>query len=246
MITIQGNGKTIFGPNIVTDGLVLYLDAANINSYVSGDTIWNDLSGNGNNASLKNNPVYDDGSILFVSTNNNYVDNNFDLSWNETNSISISFFVKPSSLIQNGGILGKSNYEWTFKHGTTQSATPSKDLIFVYWDVNGTHTNGPIMIVSNFFDTLNWVNITFVWNNISKISYIYKNGNLVSQSIVWSNPSVNRNLSSSFNMGGNIYTWSTVTYWSGNISNLQIWNKALSSTEILQNYNAVKSRFGLI
>ena len=57
------------GPgNIVTNGLVLYLDAANYQSYVSGSTTWYDLSGNNNSGSLINGPTYNSGnagSIVF-------------------------------------------------------------------------------------------------------------------------------------------------------------------------------------
>ena len=42
------------GPRIVTNGLVLALDAADRNSYVSGSTTWFDLSGNSNNGTLTN------------------------------------------------------------------------------------------------------------------------------------------------------------------------------------------------
>ena len=61
------------GPgNIVTNGLVLYLDAANYQSYISGSTTWYDLSGNNNSGSLVNGPTYSStnaGSIVFDGTN---------------------------------------------------------------------------------------------------------------------------------------------------------------------------------
>ena len=65
----------IFGPNIVTNGLVLYLDAGNTKSYSGSGTTWTDLSGNGNNGTLTNGPAYDSanlGGILFDG-NNDYI-----------------------------------------------------------------------------------------------------------------------------------------------------------------------------
>jgi hypothetical protein len=56
------------GPNTAIDGLVLYLDAANSKSYVSGSSTWIDLSRRTNNATLINGPAYDSangGSIVF-------------------------------------------------------------------------------------------------------------------------------------------------------------------------------------
>ena len=57
-----------YSPKVVTDGLVLYLDAANPNSYASGSTSWNDISRGGNNGTLFNGPTFNagnGGSILF-------------------------------------------------------------------------------------------------------------------------------------------------------------------------------------
>lgn len=62
MAVSHGFGK------IVTDGLVLALDAADTNSYTSGSTTWRDMSGNGNNSTLTNGPTFDSGnggSIVF-------------------------------------------------------------------------------------------------------------------------------------------------------------------------------------
>ena len=58
-------------PPIVTNGLVLALDAANQKSYISGSTIWNDLSGNVNNGTLTNGPTFNSdngGNLLFNGT----------------------------------------------------------------------------------------------------------------------------------------------------------------------------------
>ena len=59
---------TYYSPKIVTDGLVLALDAANRKSYNSGSTTWYDLSGNNNNGTLYNGPTFNSansGSIVF-------------------------------------------------------------------------------------------------------------------------------------------------------------------------------------
>ena len=61
-----------YSPKIVTNGLILYLDAANANSFVSGSTIWNDLSRGGYNGVLTNGPTFNSGnggSIVFDGIN---------------------------------------------------------------------------------------------------------------------------------------------------------------------------------
>jgi hypothetical protein len=61
-----------YSPKIVTDGLVLYLDAANSKSYVSGSTTWSDLSRGGNNGTLTNGPTYSSakGGIIILDGSN--------------------------------------------------------------------------------------------------------------------------------------------------------------------------------
>ena len=53
------------GPNIITDGLVLALDAGNLKSYPGSGTSWVDLSDSGNNATLTNAPTYSNGNLTF-------------------------------------------------------------------------------------------------------------------------------------------------------------------------------------
>jgi hypothetical protein len=62
-------------PSIVTDGLVLCLDAGNPKSYPGSGTTWTDLSGNGNNGTLVNGVGYSGdnlGSLSFDGVNDYY------------------------------------------------------------------------------------------------------------------------------------------------------------------------------
>ena len=55
------------GPNIITDGLVLHLDAANTNSYPGSGTTWTDISGEGHNGTLDNGPTFSSGNMGYIS-----------------------------------------------------------------------------------------------------------------------------------------------------------------------------------
>jgi hypothetical protein len=70
---------------------------------------------------------------------------------------------------------------------------------------------------------------------------LYINENSVSSAAFTST----NNSTASFNIGRITVPAPPSEYWNGSISNLQIYNRALSATEISQNYNAQKSRFGL-
>jgi len=63
------------GPNIVTSGLVLQLDAANTKSYPGSGTTWTDLSGNGNNGTLTNSPTFSsaNGGIFTFNGTNQFI-----------------------------------------------------------------------------------------------------------------------------------------------------------------------------
>ena len=83
-----------YSPKIITDGLVLYLDAANPYSYVSGSTAWNDISRGGNNGTLINGPTFSIeslGSIVFDGTNDYVAATN--LTGSTTNSFTLETWV---------------------------------------------------------------------------------------------------------------------------------------------------------
>jgi hypothetical protein len=83
------------GPDIVTDGLVLCLDAANRKSFVSGSSTWFDLSIGGNNsASLFNTPTFSSesfGTLIFDGTNEYGLIPSFSYNFNGPFSLSVSF-----------------------------------------------------------------------------------------------------------------------------------------------------------
>ena len=99
------------GPSIITQGLVLALDAADRNSYPGSGTTWTDLSGNGNTGTLTNGPTYNSangGSIVFDGSND-YVNFSYNSSLNIGGlNITLSSWVRPTSLVNlnaGGGII---------------------------------------------------------------------------------------------------------------------------------------------
>ena len=225
---------------IITDGLVLNLDAANRASYPKTGTIWNDTI-NGNNGTLINGPTFDSdnkGSIVFDGVND-YVNlgNNIDFS-NYTNGFTISFWVKVLNTTQ--------PQKYLFSKLT--NAGNDNQFSIVYGYVSNTYelyggggggganqnirTNSQISV-----NDTNWHNLTYsvgttttgYLDSVVKFTNSYASLTFV--------PSTQNNLLTSFN---------TLTRF-GNflISNTQIYNRALSSSEVLHNYNALKGRFGL-
>jgi hypothetical protein len=233
-----------YSPKIVTDGLVLYLDAANTKSYVSGSTTWNDISRSGVNGTLVNGPTFsgtNGGSIVFDGADDYVTDigtvSTFSFMQN-TGVFTINVWVKPNVLgtamyfIGNndgttgakGFFLGKlsnNRFNFTLTYGASGLSILSFQLVDYYTDTN-------------------WVNVTISSNGLNAIAY--KNGTRfgTSNSItILSTGDSTRNLSI-----GRINN-SPGTNWSGSIAQTSIYNRTLSAQEVLQNYNATKSRFGL-
>ena len=232
-----------YGPRIVSNGLVLCLDAANKNSYRGTGTTWTDLSGNSNNGTLINSPTFSAGnmgSIVFDGTND-YVDTvNTGTTFQFANvTFTVSLWIKTTS--STGGVIiskgaTASTAGWLFQFdssGTVSGTTKGSDGI-------NTYNRSSTATVNNN----TWRNIVSVYTTNtttlgSNTTSIYIDG-------VLSN--------GTGTLGGAVYATTTDTiqigrrptgaYWSGSVSNIQIYNRALSATEILQNYNATKSRFG--
>jgi hypothetical protein len=233
------------GVNIVTNGLVLYLDASNTKSYISGSTIWNDVSRSGNNGTLTNGPTFNSangGSIVFDGVDD-YV-NQTTYNTNEiipatSNNFSIDIWFRMTSNPTDTGFLvpglfgvggGSTN---TFQY-ISFGPLPSRVLKLRWFD--GTQ-NGK---TSNTILNLNqWYNITCSVSSGVILFYI----NSVVESSYTGNNLTNRTnvtVPPLYQLGDSYYGKFT-----GNISNVKIYNRALSASEVLQNYNATKSRFGL-
>ena len=227
------------GPEVVEDGLVLALDAGNTKSYPGSGTTWTDLSGNGNNGTLTNGPTYsgDNGGSLSFDGVDDYVGCGNDASINfGTGDFTVSvWFRRFSNATTNLRLLSKAA-------STDTAAAGAAGFCFfggntaISFAVNPTAAS-PIIGAASY--SLNeWVNVVgLVERGVSMRTY--KNGSLVASTTApVGSVSGTTSLFLGSNVGANLY-------WPGEISNVSLYNRALTAQEIQQNYNATKSRFGL-
>lgn len=236
-------GRISYLGGIVKDGLILDLDAAKIQSYPRTGTLWNDISGNQNNGTLINGPTFDNGnggSIVFDGTND-YVNINTISSLQGNNPFSVSGWFKRNGDWSNGatwGIGGGSPNiginSWnsgninqitidlwgntTYTTNQTYSLTEWKHIVWVY--TGGSFTTSSIIIYINT-TPYTGVNLTILRSGTSTVNI--SGGVVIGRADVISNQ----------------------YYGKPTISNFLIYNRALSATEISQNYNATRARFGL-
>jgi Concanavalin A-like lectin/glucanases superfamily len=235
------------GPNVVTNGLVLALDAANTKSYPGSGTVWNDLSGNNNSGSLINGPTFSSangGSIVFDGTNN-YVAINAPTNIQSQN-FSVSVWINPLAPVNAITTIIDYDHASTLVQGwvlQSEDATTNRYYYFGYYDgtafqpTTGIGVGKGIQITNSI-----WQNIIYVKSGTSLIGYL--NG-IQSVNYTAGNATVSYQAGKNLRIGGVISTTVGNRYYKGNIPQAQIYNRALSADEISQNYNAVKSRFNL-
>ena len=220
-----------YSPRIVTDGLILYLDAANPKSYVSGSTTWDDLSRSEAVDTLTN-TGYDSangGAITFtpaVSGSSTISHNSFSLNqitvnvWYYSNAATSQALTRSSG--NNAFIL---HYRGAGFYLVASDSTVSGYL--------GWNTNPPALV---------WNMLTGTWNGSTM--RLYTNGIKQASELAFTGGA--NNILRSFTTTSLGYFFNSgQSYTNGKIANFSLYNRALSEQEILQNYNATKTRFGL-
>ena len=232
------NGFRLNSLNIITNGLVLYLDAGNVSSYPGSGTLWNDLSGNNNSGSLTNGPTFSSengGSIVFDGSNDKVVVPHIS-SYNLSN-LTVLVWIKPISPYTGAfrAIISKegADRDWNFYLFSSSANGVVNNYHFSTARATSYTTVVSIPGGSLLLDT--WHQCGF---SISEgLLKYYLDGSVINQgSIDFSSA----NSSYPITIGG------ADNYTNGNIAITQIYNRGLLASEIQQNYNAQKSRFNLI
>lgn len=229
--------STSYNPKIVTDGLVLALDAANKKSYPGSGITWVDLSGNNNSGSLTNGPTFDTangGTIVFAGDDDNInCGNNVSLRFSSQFSYSVWF--NTTNLTGFKAILTHRNSGITSV--VTNMYTSASTL---YAEVKNDSRSYNKSIFSPFSVSTNtWYNYCLTVSSTQVV--IYLNGVSYVADTTSAGPFTNFDTPV---LIGRHFTEAS-QYFSGKIANVQIYNRALSAQEILQNFNAARSRFGV-
>ena len=229
-----------YSPKVVTDGLVLYLDAANTKSYPGSGITWTDLSRSGNSSELKG-PTFNSGnggSIVFDGTND-YVEIQNQIQFDQTDPFTLSSWVK-SSNVSNELIINNENILYTgYRLNINVNANIEIGLRSSISDDIAIET-------LNSINAGTWYHIVGTYDGTSNVSgmKIYING-VEEDTNTISNTLTSSTLSNQQTLLGIRRPSSPPNPLRGNIANVQIYNRALSTIEITQNYNATKTRFGL-
>lgn len=230
--------------SIVTNGLVMHLDAANRRSYPGSGTAWRDLTANKNDGTLINSPVFSSangGSIVFDGTND-YID--LPSAASSINSLNVSV----GCWINQNSIHTSNDFTSIIMVAQLSVGAPGSTSTFylhlrnsgVIWRYQTSAGGGAPHNISPPATQEAGVWCYYVGVSSSTSISLYKNGSLVGSVLngVSYAPLTNNNINLARNAFDN-------TFFNGSISNVKIYNRALSAQEVLQNYNALKSRYGL-
>ena len=230
-----------YNTSIVRNGLVLHVDAANPKSYPGTGTVWTDLSGQGLNAVLANSPTYSSSSFSFNGTNQ-YASIAYTPTLAPTVAISYEAWaylpnwnitpdIKVISKTEAGGYqiglneptIGAGNIGTIlFLGGAYRTARIARTTLTPGWHHLAFTCDGRYLRM--YLDSVN-VN-TYDHGTTAAISYATNNHFLIG-----AEPG-----------SGTVVAGS---YWTGQISNVKIYNRGLTAQEIFQNFDAHRGRFGI-
>mgnify|MGYP003634681399 FL=1 len=224
---------TAYQPKIITDGLVLCLDAADLKSYPGSGTTWTDRSGNTNNVTLVNGVGFgsnNGGVLTFDGVNDHATAGNFF----NYQAFTINLWVNPGSTQAQYADILDNNHSGAQNWVLQQNSTTQNQYSFNVFGASYQNS-----VTGNFNLTAGvWVNLTFTYDGTKVRGYnngvLFATGGALGTTINYSNQS--------FNIG----RWGAGgRYWEGEYGSLHAYNRTLSDAEIHQNYNTLKSRFEL-
>ena len=228
---VNGTIDEFTGAPVIDGNVVLWVDAGQTTSYSGSGTTWTDLSGYGNNGTLTNGPTFSSangGSIVFDGTNDrvNFSTNSaFNFG---TGNFSIFSWINTTKISGYGTIFSLDDDATGY--GIIMYVVATSGVLRTW--VAFSYQNTSISIADG---TWKYVGIT----RSSGTVYQYINGTSVG------NFSAAGSVTSNQHPTIGIYYNGADYMYQGNIATTQVYNRALSATEVLQNYNATKRRFGL-
>jgi hypothetical protein len=232
------------GPEAIEDNLTLALDAANTKSYSGSGNTWYDLSGKGNNGTISGaTHTSGAGGYFEFDGDNDYVD---------LGTISTSNVLQMNNPSGGGltvswwGYFDDTGDDFQRIFDKSNGGTASNGWA-IYTSATGSNTTtlhlgsaGSDQVISNSYLTSTWQNWCVTWVKSSGTYVTYLNGvQDKTGTRTWNVPSSQTN--------ARIGSWnhSTGREHNGKIACLKIYDKALTSTEVTQNFNALKGRFGV-
>ncbi len=215
---------------VATDGLVGYWDAANPRSYSGSGNTWYDLTPFGSNLSLINSPTYNASGYFNTGSTGYFSGTGNSAIPSGSSSYSLSAFVQLPTWGGGRGIISIGGFSSNNQSNAVRTDNTLGYLYNYFWynDLHITNNNGNIA-------NSKWFNVVASYDGTTRKIY-------VNSILVGSDTPIAPNVSSKVIQLAKTFD---TEYLNGLISSAKIYNRALTNSEVLQNYNALKRRFGL-
>ena len=237
-----------YNTSVVRNGLILHLDAANRKSYPGTGTTWTDLSGQNNHFTLLNSPTYDGRKFTFNGTTQSAVCTNTTCGNMGTSSFCMEYCVNMgspptsfASVIMKGGFItsigSASANRWAHRVGN--------DTFFIQDNNPPSGGGGTAIPVLSPVNTLN--SICHYVVNITRTG-------LNSTTTIFVNNIIRQTQLTTYVGTGDVSNNNAVTLWytpgenaylGGDMYFVRFYNRALTITEIRQNFEATRDRYGI-
>jgi hypothetical protein len=219
------------GPKIVTNGLALALDAANNKSYPGTGNTWFDLSGNGNNCSFNSTPAWSNGEFTFNGTSHyGTITNNSSLDFSSEQTLMMVLLPTATSGRRNPWNQAYAGYgTWTWE------GDGGKNITQFFGD--GGADNLPYVGYTSIALATNELGIMTSTRNTSNQTW-YKNTTV-------STPTAHSYDTLTTTSANILIGFGYAGYFAGKINYVLAYTRALTTTEVLQNVNAIRSRFSI-
>jgi hypothetical protein len=220
-------------PSIVTSGLILCVDAGSPRSYSGSGTTWADVSSISNNGTLTNGPTFTSNGassyFTFDGVNDYWVSPTstaFD-----TQTLTMDSWVYPFTTAQDGFLFEKGAVNTQYSHFLNNTGT-------FYFRTIGTSSNDLTFATASYVTANAWNNIVSTYNGSTKTIY------------------VNGTVAATQNISGTLATGQTNQYigafgpgtnyfLNGRIGCTKVYNIGLTAAQVLQNFNALRGRYGI-
>jgi hypothetical protein len=232
-----GSGIVIvryFGPARATGGTITSVGGYTIHSFttVGSSTFtpsatWTDLSGNTNSGTLTDGPTYSSANGGYIAFNgtSNYITNSTNLFSGRTTTTGAYWVYITAYPAGNVGVLHMWSGVSQLAYDTTSGGIPQ------FW------LNGALIVSGNQLSLNTWYYMT--WVTDGAFARIYTNGVLVNSGAFTAAIATSTQPMYTFRRSD------SAAYMAGRLSLLAVYNRALSATEILQNFNALRGRYGV-
>jgi hypothetical protein len=220
------------GPSIVTNGLVLCVDAGNPRSYSGSGTTWNDAISSGFKFTLINGPTYSSSNLGFFNFDgsNDIATAGYNSAL-DTQTPTVEVWVKTNATTQNGF--------WFEKGSVNSQYALFQEGGVIQWRLGS--LGDLSTTTATYMNTTNWYQVVGTFRSGSRILYI--NGVQVNSNATTGTLSTNGNGMSIGAYGGT--SGSNAYYYNGSLSICRVYNRVLSPAEVLQNFNAQRGRYGI-